>query len=281
MRVVITDETAPNKNYGGISYTGSFTWNSDTPSYVYANRLADNAKYIADAAAHEAGHSLGLGHDGQGTSAYYYGHGSGATDWAPVMGVGYYGKIVQWSKGEYYGATNTQDDLAIIASKVGYRADDYGSTFTTAASLGGTVAGGVATVQTYGIISGSGAQNDVDMFAFKVAAGGSINMGVSAWTRAYASGSATPVYSPSPSTMLDASLKLYGPDHALVAVSDDPTRLDAALSLSNLAGGTYYLAVDGVGWGNPMAATPTGYTEYGSLGQYMIRGTYTADSVLV
>jgi hypothetical protein len=44
---------------------------------------------------------------------------------------------------------------------------------------------------------------------------------------------------------------------------------------SALAGGTYYIAVDGVGFGNPLATPPTGYTEYGSLGQYMVTGTYT------
>ena len=30
---------------------------------------------------------------------YYKGHGG----WAPIMGVGYYKAVVQWSKGEYLG----------------------------------------------------------------------------------------------------------------------------------------------------------------------------------
>lgn len=31
---------------------------------------------------------------------------SGANGWAPIMGVGYYQELTQWSKGEYAGANN-------------------------------------------------------------------------------------------------------------------------------------------------------------------------------
>jgi hypothetical protein len=274
IRVVVTDEGG--KNFGGYAYTGSFAWSSDTPAFVYANPLGDNTKYIADAAAHEAGHSLGLSHDGRGTDAYYWGH----TGWAPVMGAGYDAAIVQWSNGAYTGANNTQDDLAIITGSanagVAYRADDYGNSFATAAQLGGTVANGVASVQTYGIIGGSGARNDVDMFMFNVAAGGSINLTVSAWSRAHVTGSTTPVFTASPFSMLDAGLTLYNSSLQVVASWNETGRYDGVIQASGLAEGTYYLAIDGVGWGTPTATTPSGYTEYGSLGQYMVRGSYSA-----
>ncbi len=287
IRVVITDEYASNKAYGGIAWVGSFDWTSDTPVFVYSQRLGpDSAKFIADAAAHEVGHSLGLSHDGRnlstGTEGYYYGHGSGATDWAPVMGVGYNANIIQWSKGEYALANTTEDDLAIITSQnsgVAYRADDYGNTFASAAALTGVVANGVATVTTYGIISGSGTRNDVDMFSFAVGAGGSISLSVSAWTTAYVSGSSTPVYTQSPFSMLDVKMTLYHAGFGQLSLFDDAARIDGTLSLTGLAGGTYYLALDGTGWGDPLATTPTGYTEYGSLGQYRISGTYTVGTV--
>jgi hypothetical protein len=63
-------------------------------------------------ASHEAGHNVGLGHDGTASVGYCQGHGA----WAPIMGVGYYRGISQWSKGEYAGANNTEDDHAVIGS---------------------------------------------------------------------------------------------------------------------------------------------------------------------
>ncbi|MEX2214475.1 MAG: M12 family metallo-peptidase, partial [Phycisphaeraceae bacterium] len=113
---------------GGVAYVGSFNWNSDTPTFVFEAQLGNgHEKYTAEAISHEAGHTLGLSHDGTSTTGYYEGHGSGATGWAPIMGVGYYKELVQWSKGEYSGANQKQDDLAIITSQngFGYRTDDH------------------------------------------------------------------------------------------------------------------------------------------------------------
>ncbi len=278
IRVVITDEG--NKPWGGIGYVSSFAWNSDTPVFVYANNLADNAKYIADCIAHEVGHSLGLNHDGRGGDEYYWGH----TNWAPAMGAGYNAQVVQWSNGAYNGATNTQDDLATITGVgnmgVAYRADDYGNTFSTAASFNQTVSNGIATVSTYGVITGSGARNDIDMFAFSVAAGGSVNLTVSGWTRGTVSGTGQVVDIASPFSMLDVRLVLFDSSFQAVKGWNDTTRQDGVMSATNLSGGTYYLSIDGTGWGDPMAASPSGWTEYGSLGQYMIRGTYTMGAEL-
>ncbi|MBK1662679.1 hypothetical protein CKO45_31385, partial [Paracraurococcus ruber] len=277
IRVIVTDEDG--KNYGGLGYVGSYTWSTDTGVFVYANRLGDGAKAIADAAAHEVGHSLGLNHDGRSGSEYYYGHGTGGTSWAPVMGVGYNASTVQWSNGGYNGATNTEDDLGIITGRNGgvtYRADDWGNSFASAGALGGTVANGIASIQTFGVISGSGARNDVDMFWFGLGSNGSIDFSVGAATQAFVSGAAGPVTTTSPFGMLDIGLTLYNSQFQVVASVNDITRTDARLTLSGLQGSTYYLAVDGVGWGDPTATTPTGWSDYGSLGQYLIRGTYSA-----
>src|SRR5262245_15348553 len=90
---------------GGIAYLNSFTWDSDTPCFVFPDNLANgHEKYTTDAISHEVGHTLGLHHDGFGTTEYYVGHGSGATGWAPIMGVGYYRQLTQWSPGDYSGA---------------------------------------------------------------------------------------------------------------------------------------------------------------------------------
>ena len=103
------------------------------PAFVFPPALAFT-KDIADAASHEAGHTLGLEHDGQTLGdPYYAGHGP----WAPIMGVGYETPIGHWSKGEYPLADNQEDDLAIIASNGPTLVpDDHGNTGATATQLG-------------------------------------------------------------------------------------------------------------------------------------------------
>jgi hypothetical protein len=146
---------------GGVAYLGSFTWNSDTPCFVFTAQLGNgDPKYTAEAASHEAGHTVGLNHDGltNGTE-YYSGHG----DWAPIMGVGYYKTVTQWSKGEYPNANNTQDDVAVMATYgVNARTDDHGSTQVTATLLTGT------SLSASGIVS---TRADVDIFQFSSGAG--------------------------------------------------------------------------------------------------------------
>ena len=236
---------------GGVAYIGSFNWDSDTPTYVFTSQLGGgNEKYTADAISHEVGHTLGLNHDGRTTPSeeYYAGHGSGETGWAPIMGVGYYQNLVQWSKGEYLSANNTQDDLAIITTQngFGYRVDDTGNTLGTAKAL--TVSG--TTVSASGIIERN---TDVDFFSFTTGAG-AISLTIS------------------PSGLgpnLDILAELYNSGGTLVA-SSNPADLLAASISTTVSAGTYYLKVDGVGKGDPLG---TGYTDYGSLGQYGITGT--------
>lgn len=82
---------------GGIAYLNSYTASSDTPCFVFPRELANNAKYIAEAASHEVGHTVGLYHSSQSNGTEYY---AGHADWAPIMGVGYYKAVTQWTKGD-------------------------------------------------------------------------------------------------------------------------------------------------------------------------------------
>ncbi|MBC8373331.1 MAG: LEPR-XLL domain-containing protein, partial [Planctomycetes bacterium] len=237
---------------GGVAYVGSFDWNSDTPVFVFPENLSNgNEKYVAEAITHEAGHAVGLYHDGTNSVEYYEGHGSGATGWAPIMGVGYYKELVQWSKGEYPKADNTEDDLSIIVTSngFGYRTDDHGNTRTTATAL---AVDGNNTVSGEGIIERN---TDLDFFSFTTTAG-TITLDID------------PFYN---SPNLDILATLYDSAGGLVAANNPTTVLDAAFNV-NLAGGTYYLSVEGTG----KSPLDTGYSDYGSLGYYSISGILSA-----
>jgi PKD repeat protein len=228
---------------GGVAYVGSFNWNSDTPCYAFTAQLGNgHEKYTAEAISHEAGHTLGLYHDGViGGSAYYEGH----ANWAPIMGVGYYRELTQWSKGEYLNANNTEDDLAIMQTYgISYLADDHGGGTGNATLLSGT------NLNATGLIARN---TDQDVFRFQTGAG-PVSLTVNGAPR---------------SPNLDVFVGLYDGAGVLLTGTNAAT-LGATLN-TNLPAGVYYLLVDGVGTGNPT----TGYSDYASLGQYTLTGTVT------
>ncbi len=263
VRVVVTKDVAFSCGCGGIAYIDSFDWNSDTPVFVFNTSEIG----VAEAVSHEVGHSLGLAHDGTSSVSYYQGHGLGTDSayWSTIMGVGYYVDVSQWDKGEYTGSNNAgaganynkgPDDLQVITNYngFGYKVDDYGNDAATASAL--------TTVGT--AISGSGlisTRTDVDFFSFNTG-GGNVTLNVN------------------PAAIganLDIEASLYNSSGALVASSNPFQALNASIT-TVLAAGQYFLKIDGVGAGTPTAATPTGYSDYASLGAYTISGTVGAMS---
>ncbi|MBG1268751.1 hypothetical protein [Nostoc sp. WHI] len=264
VRVVIGGDGSwytQNTDIKGVAINGSFNRNSDTPAYVFIDNVSEDEKYVAETISHEVGHTLGtlgLDHDGRisPSEGYYDGHGSGDTGWAPILGIGYYQNLTQWSKGEYASADNTEDDLQIITTQNGfdYRTDDAGDTIATAKSLfisGTSVSGS-------GIIERN---TDVDFYSF-VTGAGAIDLTVNPFSRG---------------PNLDILAQLYNSAGTLIA-SSNPTELLSAAIATIVTAGTYYLAIDGVGKGDPLS---TGYTDYGSLGQYFISGTISGSSTTV
>jgi PKD repeat protein len=250
--VVITNRSGVyNCSCGGVAYIGIFDDTSDfyKPALVFWDALGSGEKNVAEAISHEAGHNMGLNHDGAQGTGYYQGHGSGATGWAPIMGVGYYQSLVQWSKGQYATANNVQDDYVVMGSNgLPLRADDHGDTTGTATPMGGTSSGGTSSLSGSGVIERPA---DVDMFSFNAGAG-----------------SATITLSPATrSANLDALVELRNSAGVLIASANPTDALNASVTVNLPAAGTYFVSVQGVGKGDPLT---TGYTDYGSLGLYAL-----------
>lgn len=226
---------------GGVAYVGSFNWSSDTPCFVFTAQLGTgNEKYTAEAVSHEVGHTLGLRHDGTTNNVEYYaGHGN----WAPIMGVGYYKEVTQWSKGEYPQANNLQDDLVVMTTYgAPLRVDDHSDVIVDATPLDGWQVRGAGVIST---------RQDADLFRV-ISAAGSVVF------------TATPAQ---PSPNLDIQLSLYdGLGNVLGAANG--SGMGCTLSAS-VAAGVYYVAVEGVGAGSPL----TSYNDYASIGEYSLSGT--------
>lgn len=251
--VLITNNNGVyNCSCGGVAYLGVFddVGSYYKPALVFYNQLGSgNEKYVAEAVSHEAGHNMGLQHDGFSGGAYYSGHGIGATGWAPIMGVGYHRALVQWSRGEYAGATSAQDDYVVMESNgLPIRLDDHGDTLGGATVMSGSSAGGVTSYAAQGVIE---RPTDVDQFAFAAAAG-TVTVQLAPAFR---------------SPNLDALIELRDSAGTLLASANPTEALNASLSVNLPLAGTYYVAVRGTGKGDPLG---TGYTAYGSLGNYLL-----------
>ena len=201
---------------------------------------------------HEAGHALGLSHDGTKSGVEYYtGHGTGEISWSPIMGWTNYG-LSQWSRGEYSGANNKQNDLKIITENngFGFRPDDHGSTIETATAIDVETSTGVT-----GIISES---LDVDFFAVTLPRSGTLQLALQPDNLA---------------PNLDIEAQLLTADGSVLETSNPPTELTAGFDVA-LQAGEYFLSVDGVGYDDPNS---DGYTDYASLGFYRIDLSFEAD----
>jgi hypothetical protein len=245
---------------GGVAYLDVFdevgaAHEAHQPAWIFPQQLGNDTKSIAESIAHEVGHNLALRHDGNASSDYDTGHGI----WAPIMGTGYDAPVVQWSKGDYTGANNQEDDLALITgSGLSYRADEAGSTVATAAA-------GLPDVATY--IS---QRTDVDVYALGTCSGTVSVAGLNAPT----------------SPDLDLQLRLLDASGTAVATAspaslasvpryDVTTGTDATVSARNLPSGAYFVEVDGVGNGT----WATGYDDYGSLGAYTLTASGLCDGM--
>ena len=259
--VVITSSPTPKAQLCGgclgAAYIGTFDAVDPRgyvqPAWVFADDPRMDPMIAAQAVSHETGHTTGLGHDGTTTGDYY----AGTSAWGPIMGSATMRALSQFSKGEYSGASNTQDDFAVMAATgLPRRADDHGDTTGTARELGA-----LATYAVDGVIS---TRADNDTFAIQLPCTTDLVV------------SATGVGA---QTTLDLALEVLDSSGRVISGSSPAssrtgyppvsTGMNAAVTVPNATGG-YFLRVDGVGNGSPSGS---GWSDYGSLGQYRLVAT--------
>lgn len=230
---------------GGVAYldifgdVGNHYWN---PAWVFSDGTTTSGYSIAQAASHEAGHTFGLRHDGTSSRDYY----AGAGAYGPIMGASYGRRVSHWSNGEYPGANNVEDDIAVISTLAPALVDDHGDTPADATPIthGETVDG---------LLAGR-----VDADAFTFVGEGRVTLAATG-----------------PVGVSNADLRLRildatGGQVALVDPTSTAGSLDATWSASLPAGaGPYTAVVAGAGDGDPGIAGQ--YSDYGSLGTYSVR----------
>lgn len=288
IRVVISDN-GPYYGPGGVSYVNSFTWDTDTPAFIYKKTPIT----VAETISHEVGHTLGLSHDGTTTVGYYSGHGNGEEGWAPIMGASTSQNVTTWDDGTYTGANNGgadanggrgPDDLYVITNHNGisYRPDTEGGSMASAVPLS-------LTNGSFGQFGTITTRNDQDFFSFTLTSAGTFSMSADPyWSRALVDadgiwgGAVTEQLGPvsdldtttawvDHGSNLDLSMQLLNSSGAVVA-SSNPTGLRAGFNGLALTAGSYVVKLDGVGTGNPTATIPTGYSDYASIGNYWLSG---------
>lgn len=240
MRVVIGGSSSDwySGGAGGVAFVGSFQRANELPCFVFSKSLF-GFNSVAYAVSHEVGHTFGLSHDGTTAGVEYYG---GHGNWAPIMGAGYGATIVQWSRGDYLLANNTEDDLAVIAQDGALAPRDIALTRQTALPV------------RLGDIIGGTIQRDSDQAWYRLSmTDGPVDL----------LGSVA-AFSPN----LKLKLTLLDVDGATLAESV-PNGMGARLQ-ADVTSGIYYLVAEGVGDGDPTVT----YDGYGSVGRFQVTGTW-------
>ncbi|MDR0901197.1 MAG: M12 family metallo-peptidase, partial [Opitutaceae bacterium] len=287
MECIITPTDTAEPGAGGVAYLHSFYWGNGTESHNDLNRdtccwvFNTTADGVAEAASHELGHTLGLSHDASGGASpgdnvYYAGHEDGS--WGPIMGSSYKMRVTQWSKGEYADANNTEDDISIIATGsgnasatpwganvngVGFAADGVGNNRFSATSL--SLTSGSTFGQSSGILLG-----DTNSKMYRVTLPGDAPF--------YAVSFHAKPAETRPNVKLGLELQpfVYGQSAIATGGESDSSSLEARIDSLVLEGGaTYYLQVKGIAYnGADGNIAASGFTAYGSAGEYTLEGSF-------
>ena len=251
-------------NIAGSEFGGTLDLSTNKPSLLFADGMWD-ARTIANIGAHETGHTFGVLHasgtptygDDHDVEEYFQGEmvdiWKVIANWTPIMG-GSNANVAQWSRGDFPGATVTQDALAQISTYLELREDEAPSGSADAVPL--------PTVPAY-VTS----EDDIDSWTLGTCLAGStvtvtpvveyssLDVAIALVRR----GETTPILSANP------------PSYSAYDMSDPEYHehfygLDASLTVPD-DGADYVLQVRGGGNGYWETG---GYGPYGSIGGYTI-----------
>lgn len=261
-RIMVTPTTTALPGSGGVAMINAWsaagqTMSSTVPAWVFTS----TPKQVAEGVSHEAGHTLGLSHDGTETpdgrtlSAYYKGHGgdlSNPLSWAPIMGEGYTRSQTHWSRGEYVAANNQEDDIALIKRKtngLGYIDESRVGTRPLEMAGGSFGVDGV-------VYSAEGAI----VYTFATS-GGTLVASARPKSEKYGN--------------TDLKIEVSDGQGRVWAVSDVTAMTSAQVSVA-LPEGTYSIAVSAGSTGpKPLSGYAVGYPAYGAIGCFVLSGTLT------
>ncbi|WP_338845623.1 hypothetical protein V8J88_18055 [Massilia sp. W12] len=242
-------------NQDGRSFAPVHSFGTTSAGTLYRNPSSgfDYGYGIGMTAAHEVGHQMGMLHDGGGGDGEYFG-GIAAFQWGPIMGNYWRGgswanQLFTWSRGEYTGASNKEDDFNImtVGEGVPYRADDNvsGKAMVFGAS------GVIDPRSNWGQIERN---TDSDAFTFKLNSNGVLNLRIDPieYLR-----------------MLDVEATLYNAAGSVVARSNLAVHRSAEFVNLQLPAGAYKLVIQGGAEGTPA----NGFSKYGSVGYYAMKGS--------
>ncbi|WP_419623342.1 CARDB domain-containing protein, partial [Thiolapillus sp.] len=220
----------------GDTYSTGWVWNKSSSS-------------LGMTLSHESGHQMGLHHDGNPDREYEHGHG----DWGPIMG-GPFGKsYVQWSKGEYPGANNKdEDDLAIIRDAIGEISDEAEDNPGSAMKLS------LPVIEQRGVLRPEGLGKDIDVYSFDLPASATVNIRI---------GPPLGILGEKMGTSLSLKAQLISASGALITslAPSSPPLSNILQETLPLASGHYDLVLE------PLSYDPdwnTGFGEYGNGGYY-------------
>ena len=127
--IVTTTQDWFSNSAGGVALVDIFDDNSNYYKSAWTWNLGDSSMGMT--ISHEAGHQLGLHHDGTASRSYYSGHGV----WGPIMGAPFGKPYVQWSKGDYPGANQNENDINLINNYLNLVSDEAGNNFQNAKNV--------------------------------------------------------------------------------------------------------------------------------------------------